>query len=114
MFGGRGITWIKVRLQIREAVGKVTEGVQFFTRGIRLLGSDCNNCGKLFYRAALGGLSPEPAGAGRLVTAMHLSLSTVQQSCLQERSKVLLCQLVFHLLTAGWRAFLGNSLEHVQ
>lgn len=54
MFGGQGITWIKVRLKIRETVGKVTEGVQFFTRGIRLLGSDCNNCGRLFYRAALG------------------------------------------------------------
>ena len=54
VFGGQGITWIKVRLQIREAVDKVTEGVQFFTRGIRLLGSDCNNCGRLFYRAALG------------------------------------------------------------
>ncbi|KAL3132082.1 hypothetical protein ABBQ32_008692 [Trebouxia sp. C0010 RCD-2024] len=54
VFGGQGITWIKVRLKIRETVGKVTEGVQFFTRGIRLLGSDCNNCGRLFYRAALG------------------------------------------------------------
>ncbi|KAL0029741.1 hypothetical protein WJX79_006839 [Trebouxia sp. C0005] len=54
VFGGQGITWMKVRFQIREAVGKVTEGVQFFTRGIRLLGSDCNNCGRLFYRAALG------------------------------------------------------------
>lgn len=54
VFGGQGFSWIKVRFQIREAVGKVTEGVQFFTRGIRLLGSDCNNCGRLFYRAALG------------------------------------------------------------
>ena len=54
VFGGQGITWMKVRLQIREAVDKVSEGVQFFTRGIRLLGSDCNNCGRLFYRAALG------------------------------------------------------------
>ena len=61
MFGGRGITWIKVRLQVREAVGKVTEGVQFFTRGIRLLGSDCNNCGRLFYRAALGELLSKSA-----------------------------------------------------
>ena len=62
VFGGRGITWIKVRLQVREAVGKVTEGVQFFTRGIRLLGSDCNNCGRLFYRAALGELSELKVG----------------------------------------------------
>lgn len=54
VFGGQGITWMKVRLQIREAVDKVSEGVGFFTRGIRLLGSDCNNCGRLFYRAALG------------------------------------------------------------
>lgn len=54
VFGGQGITWMKVRLQIREAVDKVSEGLQFFTRGIRLLGSDCNNCGRLFYRAALG------------------------------------------------------------
>ena len=78
MFGGRGITWIKVRLQVREAVGKVTEGVQFFTRGIRLLGSDCNNCGRLFYRAALGELLSKLAVgsyiyslSGRLLLTEH-------------------------------------------
>lgn len=67
VFGGQGITWMKVRFQIREAVGKVTEGVQFFTRGIRLLGSDCNNCGRLFYRAALGRPVPLPFCAGHHV-----------------------------------------------
>jgi hypothetical protein len=32
----------------------VRDGVMFFTRGVRLLGQDCNSAGRLFYRAGAG------------------------------------------------------------
>lgn len=41
--------------QAREAFGKVGEGVGFLSRGVRLLGSDVGNAGRLFSKAALGG-----------------------------------------------------------
>lgn len=33
---------------------KVRDGAQFFTRGVRLLGSDISSAGRLFYRAGAG------------------------------------------------------------
>ena len=57
VFGGKGISLLRLRLQIRDSVNKVSEGVQFFSRGIRLMGSDLVACGALFWRAAGG----EPA-----------------------------------------------------
>ena len=48
MFGGQGMSWLKIRLQIRETAHKVREATQFFSRGLRLMGSDLGNCGRLF------------------------------------------------------------------
>lgn len=35
-------------------VAQVRDGAQFFTRGVRLLGSDISSAGRLFYRAGAG------------------------------------------------------------
>ena len=62
MFGGPGWTWVRAQGALREAADKVAEGGQFFTRGIRLLGSDVNSAAVLFYRAAAGAsLKPREA-----------------------------------------------------
>ena len=64
MFGGPGWTWVRAQGALREAADKVAEGGQFFTRGIRLLGSDVNSAAVLFYRAAAGAsLKPREARA---------------------------------------------------
>ena len=39
---------------VGEGVGKIREGVGFFNRGVRLLGSDVSSAGRLFYRAGAG------------------------------------------------------------
>lgn len=62
MFGGPRWTWVRAQGALREAADKVAEGGQFFTRGIRLLGSDVNSAAVLFYRAAAGAsLKPREA-----------------------------------------------------
>ena len=64
MFGGPGWTWVRAQGALRDAAAKVAEGGQFFTRGIRLLGSDVNSAAVLFYRAAAGAsLKPREARA---------------------------------------------------
>ena len=57
VFGGQGMSWLKIRLQIRETAHKVREATQFFSRGLRLMGSDLGNSGRLFVKAGSGGLS---------------------------------------------------------
>ena len=54
MFSGSGWTVVKVQAALAESLGKVKEGVMFFSRGIRLLGSDMSSAGRLFSRAVLG------------------------------------------------------------
>lgn len=56
VFYGSGWTVVKVQAAIAESFGKVKEGVMFFSRGIRLLGSDISSAGRLFSRAVLGKL----------------------------------------------------------
>jgi hypothetical protein len=66
VFGGPGWTWVRAQGALRDAAAKVGEGGQFFTRGIRLLGSDVNSAAVLFYRAAAGAsLKPREARAPR-------------------------------------------------
>ncbi len=43
-----------LRPQAAEGAGKVSEGVAFLLRGVRLLGSDLRNAARLFTKAALG------------------------------------------------------------
>ena len=57
VFGGQGMSWLKIRLQIRETAHKVREATQFFSRGLRLMGSDLGNSGRLFVKAGSGGPS---------------------------------------------------------
>lgn len=54
VFGGSGMSFLKIQLQLKEAVLKVQEGVEFGSRGVRLLGSDIVNASQLFWRAASG------------------------------------------------------------
>lgn len=54
VFAGNGWTWVRVTGSFRDAYGKVQDGWQFFTRGLRLLGSDVSQAGRLFTSAALG------------------------------------------------------------
>ena len=54
VFGGTGWTVVRARATVDEGVGKIREGFGFFTRGVRLLGSDVSSAGRLFYRAGAG------------------------------------------------------------
>ena len=54
MFVRSGFSLLRLQLAVNQNAAKVGEGVRFFTRGLRLLGSDVANGGQLFYRAALG------------------------------------------------------------
>jgi len=66
VFGGQGFSLTKARLQAREAWDKVREAVTFMARGVKLLGSDVGNAGRLFGKAAMGGtLKPREVSAMR-------------------------------------------------
>ena len=54
VFGGPGWSWVRARGAVQDAAGKVQDGVQFFGRGMRLLGSDLAAAGRLFVRAVAG------------------------------------------------------------
>ena len=54
VFVRTGFSLLRLQLAVSQNASKVGEGVRFFTRGLRLLGSDVANGGQLFYRAALG------------------------------------------------------------
>eukprot|EP01025_Chloroclados_australasicus_P017725 TRINITY_DN1906_c0_g1_i2.p1 TRINITY_DN1906_c0_g1~~TRINITY_DN1906_c0_g1_i2.p1 ORF type:complete len:720 (+),score=105.36 TRINITY_DN1906_c0_g1_i2:92-2161(+) len=45
---------IQMQLQMQEMLEKITEGADFFGRGIKLMFQDIANAGRLFSRAALG------------------------------------------------------------
>ena len=54
MFSGSGWTFVRWQAAVGEALGKVKDGIMFFSRGIRLLISDVSSAGQLFSRAVLG------------------------------------------------------------
>lgn len=54
VFGGQGLSLARTRLQLDEGLAKVREGVVFLGRGVKLLGSDVGNSGRLFWKAASG------------------------------------------------------------
>lgn len=54
VFASSGMSLYKLQLQLKEAVRKLQEGVEFGTRGVRLLGSDVAGSARMFWRAALG------------------------------------------------------------
>jgi hypothetical protein len=54
VFGGSGFSVTRLQLQLKESVDKLLEAVNFLLRGVRLLGSDVSNAGRLFWKAALG------------------------------------------------------------
>ncbi|CAL8462025.1 g1556 [Coccomyxa elongata] len=54
VFAGAGWTWMRTQAAVSDGVAKVRDGAQFFTRGVRLLGSDISSAGRLFYRAGAG------------------------------------------------------------
>uniref|UniRef100_A0A383VBJ9 Letm1 RBD domain-containing protein n=1 Tax=Tetradesmus obliquus TaxID=3088 RepID=A0A383VBJ9_TETOB len=55
VFGSNPLSPTRLKLQARESQLKVFEGLNFLLRGMRLLGSDVGNAGRLFTKAALGG-----------------------------------------------------------
>ena len=62
VFAGTGWTLVRAQATVGEGVGKIREGVGFFNRGVRLLGSDVSSAGRLFYRAGAGAsLKPREA-----------------------------------------------------
>eukprot|EP00877_Chromochloris_zofingiensis_P001136 jgi/Chrzof1/11022/Cz05g20210.t1 len=66
VFGSNPFSPTKLKLQAKESIGKVGEGINFLLRGLRLLGSDTSNAGRLFTKAALGGtLKPREVAAIR-------------------------------------------------
>ncbi|BDA41254.1 probable mitochondrial proton/calcium exchanger protein at C-terminar half [Coccomyxa sp. Obi] len=54
VFAGAGWTWMRTQAAVSDGVAKVRDGALFFTRGVRLLGSDISSAGRLFYRAGAG------------------------------------------------------------
>lgn len=54
VFGGSGLSLMKVQLGIKDSLAKIEEGIKFFARGIRLFGSDIANSGRLVVFAATG------------------------------------------------------------
>ena len=59
VFSGSGWTVVKVQAALADSWEKLKEGFMFFSRGIRLLGSDISSAGRLFSRAVIG-ISPAP------------------------------------------------------
>ncbi|KAG1670756.1 hypothetical protein FOA52_013983 [Chlamydomonas sp. UWO 241] len=54
VFGGQGFSVTRLQLQGADALSKVREAIDFMVCGVRLLGSDIANAGRLFTRAAQG------------------------------------------------------------
>ena len=54
VFGGSGLSLMKVQLSMRDSLAKIEDGIKFFARGIRLFGSDIGNSGRLVVFAATG------------------------------------------------------------
>lgn len=75
VFGGPGpLSPRRLQLSFKESAGKVLEGVQFFSRGLRLMGSDLGAAGRVFMRAAMGGtLKPREVTALRRTARDMLS-----------------------------------------
>lgn len=54
MFSSSNFTWVRFKSSVGETVGKFVDGINFVTRGFRLLSSDLSTAGKLVYRVTLG------------------------------------------------------------
>jgi hypothetical protein len=61
VFRGSGFSVLKLQMQLKESLAKVEEGLQFASRGCRLMVSDVGNAGRLFARAATGAPKRLPA-----------------------------------------------------
>ena len=95
MFAGTGWTLVRAQATMGEGAGKIREGIGFFTRGVRLLGSDVSSAGRLFYRA----------GAGASLRPREGRLDKPQMRPRVERSADPLpcCTLALHLCTPSRR-----------
>ena len=62
VFRGPGWTLVRLKGSVQDVGAKVSEGANFFGRGLRLLGTDLSVAGRYFSRAALG----EPSWPGVL------------------------------------------------
>lgn len=94
VFGGPGWTWVRAQGALRDAAAKVGEGGQFFTRGIRLLGSDVNSAAVLFYRAAAGA-SLKPREARPAPRAPALAPAPRGRPCGRQRLRVVVLEAPF-------------------
>lgn len=74
VFAGTGWTLVRAKATMGEGVGKIREGIGFFNRGVRLLGSDVSSAGRLFYRAGAGA-SLKPREVRTCVSAQRAHMS---------------------------------------
>ena len=54
IFRGPGWTLVRLKGSLQDVGSKVSEGANFFARGLRLMGTDLSVAGRYFSRAALG------------------------------------------------------------
>jgi hypothetical protein len=72
VFGASGFSMRKLQLQVKDGTETVKEGVNFFSLGLRMLGSDIGYAGSLFGRASLGNtLKPREVSVRFPNTCMH-------------------------------------------
>ena len=100
---------VRAQAAVDEGVGKIREGVGFFARGCRLLGSDLSSAGRLFYRAGAGA-SLKP----REVQTCFLSSYRTLQQCVGTptfpHQPVHACD-VYHPAFFTILCYAGTSLE---
>jgi hypothetical protein len=110
VFGTSGFSVRKLQLQVRDGALTVKEGIDFFSLGLRMLGSDIGYSGSLFGRASLGNtLKPREVSV--------CCLDTCISHHIHHRFVHMVCQLLklgpsghFHLSPSTLQ-LLGGALE---
>jgi hypothetical protein len=117
VFGANPLSPTRIKLQVRENGLKVLEGVNFLTRGVRLLGSDVGNAGEQTLLGSVGGRravdSPSP-WARKVLTAcdgvcVHQGFAAKRVPCVTLHSS-LFCLLCPLLLSPAGRLFMKAAL----
>ena len=76
VFGGSGLSLRKAQLELKSSVTKLTDAINFFGLGIKMLGTDIGYAGSLFGRAALGNtLKPREVSVRPLLPGIVSSLA---------------------------------------
>ena len=112
VFAGAGWTMVRAKATVGEGVGKIREGVGFFNRGVRLLGSDVSSAGRLFYRAGAGAsLKPREVRSCASAKETHAS---VQKTCCAEAvmaSLAFLMSALLHVGSSRWSVMICSAAK---